>query len=162
TAKDAQKEFPWEVFGPSGPSENEILTLTKERQTGCIGKDPTTSEHTSKNPDSARTTRTRTDLDGGKSDDLPYMGPVVAVPDLGPDALDEHGVPRGAAKTAGPPLTQGQARDLAKQYYDKAVAEHETGPSGDVNSGRLDGWLRGILRTELGHDEVEAAFRQIM
>ena len=28
-----------------------------------------------------------------KSDDLPYHGPVVAVPDLGPDPLDEHGVP---------------------------------------------------------------------
>ena len=29
----------------------------------------------------------------GKSDDLPYSGPVVPVPDLGPDPLDEHGEP---------------------------------------------------------------------
>jgi hypothetical protein len=31
-----------------------------------------------------------------RSDDLPYTGPVVAVPDLGPDQLDEHGVPAAA------------------------------------------------------------------
>jgi hypothetical protein len=31
-----------------------------------------------------------------KSDDLPYRGPVVPVPDLGPDPLDEHGVPLAA------------------------------------------------------------------
>jgi hypothetical protein len=30
---------------------------------------------------------------GGRSDDLPYDGPVVEVPDFGPDALDEHGAP---------------------------------------------------------------------
>src|SRR5215472_19175054 len=30
-----------------------------------------------------------------KSDDLPYVGPVVEVPDQGPDPLDEHGAPVG-------------------------------------------------------------------
>jgi len=29
-----------------------------------------------------------------KSDDLPYTGPVVEIPDLGPDSLDEHGIPQ--------------------------------------------------------------------
>jgi hypothetical protein len=97
-----------------------------------------------------------------KSDDLPYNGPVVEVPDLGPDALDEHGVARGAAKTAGPPLTQGQARDLAEQYHDRAVAEHNTSPTGDVDSEKLDAWLRASLRAEVQPELVEAAFKQVM
>src|SRR5262245_2914494 len=29
-----------------------------------------------------------------RSDDLPYTGPVVEMPDLGPDSLDEHGAPQ--------------------------------------------------------------------
>jgi hypothetical protein len=33
----------------------------------------------------------------GKSDDLPYTGPVVDVPDQGPDPLDEHGGPQLSA-----------------------------------------------------------------
>jgi AAA domain-containing protein len=97
-----------------------------------------------------------------KSDDLPYADPVVEVPDLGPDALDEHGVPRGGAKTAGPPLTQGQARDLAEQYHDRAVAEHNTSPTGDVDSEKLDAWLRASLRAEVPPELVEAAFKQVM
>jgi len=28
-----------------------------------------------------------------KSDDLPYTGPIVGTPDLGPDPLDAHGAP---------------------------------------------------------------------
>jgi putative DNA primase/helicase len=40
-----------------------------------------------------RTTRPR-------SDDLPYDGPVVEVPDLGPDPLDEHGAPAGTEPCA--------------------------------------------------------------
>jgi len=35
-----------------------------------------------------------------KSDDLPYAGPVVEMPDLGADSLDEHGVPQGPAEDA--------------------------------------------------------------
>jgi hypothetical protein len=35
-----------------------------------------------------------------RSDDLPYTGPVVEVPDLGPDPLDEHNAP-GAAQDQG-------------------------------------------------------------
>jgi len=30
----------------------------------------------------------------GKSDDLPYIGPMIDVPDQGADGLDEHGAPR--------------------------------------------------------------------
>src|SRR5262249_14333819 len=37
-----------------------------------------------------------------KSDDLPYTGPVVDVPDQGPDGLDEHGAPQ-APQDQGPP-----------------------------------------------------------
>jgi hypothetical protein len=35
-----------------------------------------------------------------KSDDLPYTGPQVAVPDQGPDPLDEHGEPVAVARCA--------------------------------------------------------------
>src|SRR5262249_15123507 len=49
-----------------------------------------------------------------KSDDMPYTGPPVAVPDQGPDPLDAHGVPLAAAN-GGPEsgLSQGRIRELA-------------------------------------------------
>src|SRR5262249_37419674 len=37
--------------------------------------------------------RTQTGKAKPRSDDLAYDGPVVPVPDLGPDLLDEHGAP---------------------------------------------------------------------
>src|SRR5262249_11502599 len=33
----------------------------------------------------------------GRLDDIPYDGPVVPVPDLGPDPLDEHGATKAAS-----------------------------------------------------------------
>ena len=62
--------------GPSGPSKKPNVV-------------PTTD---GKNPARDRESPTH----GGKSDDLPYDGPVVDVPDQGPDDLDEHGTPLAA------------------------------------------------------------------
>jgi len=98
-----------------------------------------------------------------KSDDLPYPGPVVNVPDQEPDQLDEHGAPHIAPpRPNGPPLAQGPARDFAQQYLDRAVAEHNANSTGDVNSKKLDAWLRERLRTEVPVGLVEAAFEQVM
>jgi len=98
-----------------------------------------------------------------KSDDLPYTGPVVDVSDQEPDQHDEHGAPRTAPpRLNGPPLAQGPARDFAQQYLDRAVAEHNANSTGDVNSKKLDAWLRERLRTEVPAGLVEAAFEQVM
>src|SRR5262249_41945304 len=48
-----------------------------------------------------------------RSDDLPYTGPVVAVPDLPPDSLDEHGVVLGARPAPEPGLSERRIRELA-------------------------------------------------
>ena len=98
-----------------------------------------------------------------KSDDLPYTGPAVGVPDQGPDELDEHGTPHATPpRPNGPPLTQGSARDLAQQYHDRAVAEHNTNLTGDVDSKKLDAWLRERLRAQVPAGLIEAAFEQVM
>jgi len=97
-----------------------------------------------------------------RSDDLPYTGPIVEVPDQEPDQLDD-GAPRAAPpRPNGPPLTQGAARDLAQQYLDQAVAEHNANTTGDVSSKKLDAWLRECLRAELPAGLIEAAFEQVM
>ena len=45
-----------------------------------------------KQPNNARATPPRTTK--ARSDDLPYVGEPVAMPDLGEDTIDEHGLPR--------------------------------------------------------------------
>ena len=85
------------------------------------------------------------------------------VSDQEPDQHDEHGAPRTAPpRLNGPPLAQGPARDFAQQYLDRAVAEHNANSTGDVNSKKLDAWLRERLRTEVPAGLVEAAFEQVM
>src|SRR5262249_49136639 len=80
-----------------------------------------------------------------------------------PDQLNEHGAPRAAPpRPNGPPLAQGSARDLAQQYLDRAVAEHNANSTGDVSSEKLDAWLRERLRTEVPAGLIEAAFEQVM
>jgi len=54
---------------------------------------------------------------GSKSDDLPYEGPVVAVPDLGSDSFDE---PLEAPSS----LPEGRHQELA-DWCRKRVAEGE-------------------------------------
>jgi putative DNA primase/helicase len=92
-----------------------------------------------------------------KSDDLPYDGPVVAVPDLPPDPLDEHGVP-----VTEPGLSHGRIRELAAWYLDKAVAQHETSETGDVSAAELDAGLRAVLAEEVFPEYIEIEFERVM
>jgi putative DNA primase/helicase len=94
-----------------------------------------------------------------RSSDLPYDGPVVAVPDQGPDPLDEHGTPQ-ATKAPPPPLTPGRARDLRAWSLDWATARQAANL--DFTTAQLEAELRIILRGELPPDEVEAAIKQVV
>jgi hypothetical protein len=97
-----------------------------------------------------------------KSDDLPYDGPPVAVPNLGPDDRDEHGYPLAGNGSTEPGLSRRRIRELAGQYQDRAYANaHETG--GDTRTAECDAWLRAILREEVDLPEhVEIEFERVM
>jgi putative DNA primase/helicase len=100
-----------------------------------------------------------------KSDDLPYDGPVVGVPDMGPDELDEHGaaVTTESPSSSQPPLTSGRARELATWYLSDAAARQEASETRDPDQAGLDADLQAILRKELTSEaEVEAAIAQVM
>jgi putative DNA primase/helicase len=84
-----------------------------------------------------------------KSDDLPYRGPVVEVPDLGSDALDEHGQPVASG------LSDDRRREL--------VEHHRKWAADGVDAADLEDALRSILREEMATpEEAEAAFREVM
>src|SRR5262249_41159886 len=95
----------------------------------------------------------------GKSDDLPYPGPIVDVPDQGPAPLDEHGAPR-PTKAPPLPLTPGRARDLRAWSLDWATAQRDANL--DFTTAQLEAELRIILRKELPPSEVEAAIKQVV
>jgi len=42
------------------------------------------------------------------------------------------------------------------------VAEHDASATGDVNSKKLDAWLRASLRAEVPAELIDAAFKQVM
>jgi hypothetical protein len=94
-----------------------------------------------------------------KSDDLPYTGPPIEVPDLGLDPLDQHGTQR-AAKPAAKPLTPGHARELHTRSLNWIAAQEANGS--EVSTAALEAELRTVLRQELTLDEVEAAIAQVM
>jgi hypothetical protein len=98
----------------------------------------------------------------GKSDDFPYTGQVVEVPDQGPDPLDEHGEPRAAgnAPPSPSPLMPGRARELHAWSLDWAA--NQQAKELDVSTATLEAELRIILREEVAPDEVEAAIKQVM
>jgi putative DNA primase/helicase len=98
---------------------------------------------------------------GGKSDDLPYTGPVVEVPDLGPDQIDEHGAPVANGGNE-PGLSQGRIRELAHWYLDRATVQNEESETGDVSSAELDAALREVLREEVFPEFVEVEFERVM
>jgi len=101
-----------------------------------------------------------------KSDDLPYDGPVVEVPDLGPDQFDEH----GASSTNGqgseaptPNVPPGRIRELADWCLGQAVDQNAASATGDVNRAKIEDDLRLILREETtSPEEAEAAFTKVM
>ena len=101
-----------------------------------------------------------------RSDDLAYHGPVVTVPDLGPDPLDEHGGPVAATATNGgdrePWLTQGRVRDLARWYVDQAADQQGRASRVEVDSAALDAGLRQVLAEEVPPEFVEQEFERVM
>lgn len=96
----------------------------------------------------------------GRSDDMPYTGPVVAVPDQGPDPLDGPGKPQALKPAPPPPLTPGRARELHVWSVDWSAEQQEAGV--DVKTADLEAELGRILRDEVGQDEVETAIKQVM
>lgn len=101
-----------------------------------------------------------------KSDDLPYHGPVVAVPDLPPDALDEHGAPvapspaNGGDQEAG--VSSRRIQRLTDEYQNRAYTNaQETG--GDTRAAECDAWLRQKLADEgVRPEHIEIEFRRVM
>ena len=92
-----------------------------------------------------------------KSDDLPYTGPVVAVPDLPPETLDEHGVSVTASTNGGEPgLSSRRIQALADWYADKAYYQYSA-----IDAGDLDAELRAILREEVFPEHVEIEFQRV-
>ena len=97
-----------------------------------------------------------------KSDDLPYCGPVVEVPDLGADPLDEHGAPAGSNGQGEPGLSRRRLRELADQYQDLAYANAQEN-GGDTLTAECDRWLRQALVEEGVLPEfIEIEFSRIM
>jgi putative DNA primase/helicase len=96
-----------------------------------------------------------------KSDDLPYTGPLVPVPDLGPDPLDEHGEPIEPA--AGPGLSVWDVYKLAPPYADRAHALMQEQGSTDPDLGALNAELRQKL-ADLGvpPERIAIEFERVM
>jgi hypothetical protein len=97
---------------------------------------------------------------GWKSDDLPYRGPVVPVPDLGPDPLDEHGVPVTASTNGGEPgLSSRRIQEHADWYSDQTYRRYN---ENILDTAALDAELRAILRKEVFPEFVEIEFERVM
>jgi hypothetical protein len=90
-----------------------------------------------------------------RSDDLPYTGPVVEVPDLGPDPLDEYGVP-----VTEPGLSQRRIRELRQHCLDLAEAQRQYG--GEIDQAEIEEDLRVILREEVLPEFVEVEVARVM
>jgi Protein of unknown function (DUF3631) len=98
----------------------------------------------------ARSTRTQE----SKSDDLPYTGPVVEPPDLGPDHLDAHGTP-----VTPPGLSHRRIQELANWYKDETHRRYNTNR---LDAAQLDAELRALLRYEVPPEFIEVEFERIM
>src|SRR5262249_45252463 len=94
------------------------------------------------------------------SDGFPaYTGPIVPVPDLGPDSLDEHGASRAARESG---LSSRTIKGVADEYIERAYANAQA-TGGDTRTAELDAWLRQRL-ADLGvrHEHVETEFARVM
>jgi hypothetical protein len=101
-----------------------------------------------------------------RSDDLPYRGPVVEVPEPSPDPLDEHGARRTAPQPTNggtePGLSPRTIRDLADAYQERTYAQYQESGSGDVDHRPLDAWLRQRLREMVLPEHIELEFERVM
>ena len=96
------------------------------------------------------------------SSDPVYTGPVVPVPDQGPDPLDAHGEPlaAGSGPKIEPGLSSWRIRELADWYMDET---HRRYNEGTLVTAELDADLRAILREEVDVPEhVEIEFERVM
>jgi hypothetical protein len=101
------------------------------------------------------TARPRSDVIRGTSSDPLYTGPPVAVPDLGPDALDEHGEPLAANGSAEGGLTHERRAELAG-WRRKRIADGEKPDD-------VDDALRMMIREEIADPaQVEAEFERVL
>jgi len=141
-----------------------VTTMTKDRRRAVAGHgshgDRDIVESTRdgpKNPARERETVTYR----GKSDDLPYTGPPVDVPDQGPDPLDAHGAPLAATPTNGgePGLSSQRIRKLADWYKDETNRRYN---ENKLETAALDADLRAILRKEMLPEFVEAEFERVL
>jgi putative DNA primase/helicase len=163
-AEEAKAEAEPEL--PLGGLHNRPVTVTT-MTSGATQPGPGHSGHSdqpnvapttdSPSPAREREPPTYSGFRSNRSDDLPYRGPVVEVPDPGPDQLDEHGAP-----VANGELSQGRLRELAHWYLDRATAQHEESGTGDVSSAELDAALREVLREEVFPEGVEVEFKRVM
>jgi putative DNA primase/helicase len=96
-----------------------------------------------------------------KSDDMPYTGEPVDVPDQRLDPLDQHGAPRAANGPASEPgLSRRRIQELADWYSDET---HRRYNDNNLNVPALDAELRAILREEVAFPEfVEIEFERVM
>jgi hypothetical protein len=128
----------WEqgAAGHSGHSDQDIVEPTKDGPRPAREREPATYRKS-------------------KSDDLAYDGPQVPVPDLGPDALDEHGAPREARDDPPEPRSPDWHRQLA-EWRHKWIAEGEKAED-------VDDALRMTIREEISDPaEVEFEFERVM
>jgi hypothetical protein len=104
------------------------------------------------------------------TDGMPlYSGPVVEVPNMPPDPLDEHGAPLtddpglGEVRRQngqGQGLSQRTILDLARWYIERADDQRQG--TGDVDSTVLDADLRQVLAEQVFPEFIEVEFERIM
>ena len=129
------------------------------------GKNPNNDEHLSRCPgDSTKNGRKAYLWPEEKSSDLPYTGPVVDIPDQGPDPLDDHGTPQATpnrpTKGDEPRLSSQRIRELADWYREQT---HRRYNAGTLDVPTLDAELRAILRKEVASPEqIEIEFELVM
>jgi hypothetical protein len=97
-----------------------------------------------------------------KSDDLPYHGPVVEVPDRGPDPLDEHDTPQ-EDNGGTPGLSHRDLKAIARVHTERADALREGLNINEEAFAKLNADLRQKL-ADMGvlPEYIEIEFERVM